>query len=272
MIENAMEVNAPVRAIEVMEDKLLVGGEFTQTAPQIMDGSVNQLNTRYLAYWNDEVENWETEFDGVYTKVNAIGDKDGTIVVGGEVSPPDYNGFEQPGVSFLVDNIWEDWTLYQSDTLEGDGLIHGFFNFNEDFYTYGDVFNKEVRAVEEFQNEVYFAGDFSEVSTGWGGSNGVAVNGIVRSPLTGVSAVEGNFITKQIQIYHSSGKLYVNYEALENKTALNIYNLQGQILQTINLQKGAAREIFDLTEMTDGMYVYQIINKDGQQSGKFAKF
>ena len=301
-IPNAMEVNAPVRAIEIIEDKLLVGGDFTQTAPQISDGSINQLNTRYLAYWNDEVENWEMEFDGDYAEVNTIGYFNEKIAVGGEVFPADPNNFDLPGVSFYENDTWNNWTLYQFNDA---GMIHGFFEFNEEFFAYGDVtntspvvisvgtynagfvglhtnttnglsggavFDKTVRAIEAFQGVAYFAGDFTEVSTGWGGSSGGTFNGLVNSPLDGITSSENISITKQIQIYHASEKLYVNYEDLQNNAALNIYNLQGQILKTFNLQAGAANEIFDLSDWTSGMYVYQIVNKEGQQSGKFAAF
>ena len=293
-IPNAMEVNAPVRAIEIIEDKLLVGGDFTQTAPQISDGSINQLNTRYLAYWNDEVENWETEFDGDYLEVNAIGFFDGKLLVGGEVG-------SEYSISTMITGLWNYGWFAQLDTIDGDGLIHGFFEFDDQFYVYGDIsnqpvigtftdgfvglynnstnswgdggafFNKTVRAIEAFEGEVYFTGDFTQVRTSWGG-NGEAFNGLVKSPLDGITSTNENLITKEIQVYHTSGKLYVKYEDLEEKANLNIYNLQGQILKTFNLQKGSANEIFNVPDWTSGMYVYQIVNQQGQQSGKFAAF
>ena len=136
----------------------------------------------------------------------------------------------------------------------------------------GAVFDKSVRATAVFQNYVYFAGDFNTVSSGGWGSGNVDFNGLTYSSLDGVTSVENNLITKQMQIYHSSGKLYVNYEDLENNADLNIYNLQGQILKTINLQEGTASEVFNLPEWTSGMYVYQIANEQGQQSGKFAAY
>jgi len=225
-----------------------------------------------------------------------LGYFDGQIAIGGKLSPPDYS-FDVQGISFFENDQWNNWALFQSDTLEGDGLIHGFFEFNDAFYTYGDVtnvgfivggqtynygfvglhttghagaiFDKQIRAIEAFQGNVYFAGDFSEVSTGWGGSNGGTYNGLVYSPLTGVSSTEDNLITKKIQVYHASQKLYVNYEDLEKEANLNIYNLQGQVLQTINLQEGSANEIIDLPDWSAGTYIYQIVNNQGQQSGKF---
>ena len=301
-IQNAMEVNAPVRAIELIDDKLLVGGEFTQTAPQIMDGSVNQLNTRYLAYWNDDIQNWETEFDGEYWSVNSIGYFNEKIYIGGEVIDAASGTFDDIGIGIFDGTQWNNWPIYQLDVPSGDALIHGFLNHNEQFYAYGDIsnqpfvgtyssgfvgletttsanglsggaiFDKSVRATAVYHEHVYFAGDFTTVGNGgWTGGNST-YNGLTYSALDGVTSTEGNFITKEIQIYHAAGKLYINYEDLENNAALNIYNLQGQMLKTINLQEGAANEIFQLPDWTAGMYVYQIVNEEGQQSGKFAAF
>ena len=290
-IYNALSVNAPVKKLEWIENALLVGGEFTQTAPTISDGSVNQLDTRYLAYWYQS--DWETGFNGDYPPVNAIGYFDGHLAVGGLVG-------DEYSLSVMTAGLWEYSWLAQLDAVDGDGLIHGFLEFDDQFFVYGDisnqplvgtytdgfvrlysnnpfgsadgaVFNKTIRAAESFQGEAYFAGDFTQVSTGWG-TNGGEFKGLVRSPLDGVSSSNENLITKEIQIYHASGKLYVNYEDLENQADLNIYNLQGQAIKTINLQKGAANEIFDLPEWAAGTYVYQIVNQQGQQSGKFAAF
>ena len=299
-IENAMEVNGPVRAIEVIENRLLVGGEFTQTAPQITDGSINQLNTRYLAYWDADLQNWETEFDGEYLPVNTIGYFNEKIYVGGAVEEA-YSSFDDVGIGIFDGTQWNNWSVYQLDIISGDALIHGFLEHNEEFFAYGDisnqpfvgtysdgfigletnfvnglgggaVFDKTVRAVAVFKDNVYFSGDFSSIQNGgWMGGNN-NFNGLAYSSLDGVTDVDENFITKQIQIYHAAGKLYVNYEELENKADLNIYNLQGQILKTINLQEGAANEIFDLPEWAAGTYVYQVVNEQGQQSGKFGAF
>ena len=61
----------------------------------------------------------------------------------------------------------------------------------------GAVFDKTVRAIEAFQGVAYFAGDFTEVSTGWGGSSGGTFNGLVNSPLDGITSSENISITNK---------------------------------------------------------------------------
>ena len=64
-------------------------------------------------------------------------------------------------------------------------------------------------------------------------------------------------------------KLVIRYENLGENTTLNTFNLQVQILESINLEKGNRDLEIGLSHWSGGMYVFQAINKDGKQTGKF---
>ncbi|MFT6320362.1 MAG: hypothetical protein ACJAT4_001287, partial [Granulosicoccus sp.] len=50
---------------------------------------------------------------------------------------------------------------------------------------------------------------------------------------------------------------------------LNLFNLQGQILRSINLPPGSQELEVGLSSWSGGMYVYQVVNEEGKQAGKF---
>ena len=73
----------------------------------------------------------------------------------------------------------------------------------------------------------------------------------------------------KIQIFNVENKLNIRYENLGENTTLNTFNLQVQILESINLEKGNRDLEIGLSHWSGGIYVFQAINKDGKQTGKF---
>ena len=94
---------------------------------------------------------------------------------------------------------------------------------------------------------------------------------MTKSPFTGEtnSVEEGVFEKNKIQIFNVENQLNIRYENLGKNATLNLFNLQGQILRSINLPPGSQELEVGLSSWSGGMYVYQVVNEEGKQAGKF---
>jgi len=291
-ISGAFAVNGPVRSLQNIDGHILVGGDFTKTAPDISDADINQLATMNLAYWFNN--NWDSGFDNALESVQTMmHGSDGKIYAAGSLEYENDLGIFNAG-------FWEFEMFEQLDASEGENRFHGFVEHNGTVYGYGDItpyislvfsrgfvrvggefggsigqwdglgalFDLSVRAAEVFQEEIYFAGDFTTISSS---STSSEFNGLAKSPFMGESnsVEEGFFVKNKIQIFNVENQLNIRYENLEKNTTLNLYNLQGQILKSINLLPGSQELEVGLSDWSSGMYVYQVVNNKGKQAGKF---
>ena len=288
-MDNVFTVNGPVRSIQNIDGYILIGGSFSETAPDISDINVNSFYTKNLCYCYNN--NWEIGFDDALESIEfTFHGSDGKIYTAGNLDHENDLGIFYAG-------IWEFDMFEQLDTDNGEDRFHGFVEHNETIYGYGDItpylgqvlshgfirvggedgssgkelgaqFDRSVRASEVFQQEIYFAGDFTTVNSSNANSN---FNGLTKSSFVeDVNSIEeGFFVKNKIQIFNVENKLNIRYENLGENTTLNIFNLQGQILESINLEKGNQDLEIGLSHWSGGMYVFQAINKDGKQTGKF---
>ncbi len=291
-IIDAFAVDGPVRSIQNIDGHILIGGDFSETAPNISDTNINQLSTKNLAYWYNN--NWEVGFDeGLESVETTFHGSDGKIYTAGRLEYENDLGIFNAG-------FWEFDMFGQLDEAEGENRVHGFVEHNGTVYGYGDItpyislvyslgfirvggefggstgqwdglgalFNKSVRAAKVFQEEIYFAGDFTTISSS---STNSEFNGLAKSPFIGESnsVEEGVFVKNKIQIFNVENQLNIRYENLEENTMLNVFNLQGQILKSINLPQGNQELEVGLSDWSSGMYVYQVVNDKGKQAGKF---
>ncbi|MFK8007249.1 MAG: T9SS type A sorting domain-containing protein [Saprospiraceae bacterium] len=277
----AFSVNGPVKDFLKLDGNLLISGDFTQTAPNNTDSIINKISTSNLVYWN-HYDNWVTGFNQEMDAVeNLFYGSDGKLYCTGLL-----NGEHNMGV--LKAGLWENIPFAHLDAFN-ENKVHGFFEMNEGIYSYGNIipifsmiysqgfigvggsltyggtFDKTVRAVEVFQDEVYFAGDFTQVS------NSSFFDGLVKSPFSTQSNIskEGIFVKNKIQIFNTENQLNIRYENLGKNATMNLFNMQGQILKSINLPQGSQELEVGLSSWAGGMYVYQVVNEAGKQAGKF---
>lgn len=291
-ISDAFAVNGPVQSLQNIDGHILIAGDFSETAPDISDANVTQLSTKNLAYWYNN--NWDAGFVNALESVQTtFQGSDGKIYTAGSLEYENDLGIFNAG-------FWEFDMFGQLDQDEGENRVHGFMEHNGTIYGYGDItpyislvysngfirvggefggstgqwdglgalFDKSVRAADVFQEEIYFAGDFSTISSS---STNSEFNGLAKSPFLGESnsVEEGVFVDNKIQIFNVENQLNIRYENLGENTILNLFNLQGQILKSINLPQGSQELVVGLFDWSSGMYVYQILNKKGKQAGKF---
>ena len=50
-ILDAFAVNGPVRSLIDKNGHLIVGGKYTETAPDILDVNINSMSTKNISYW-----------------------------------------------------------------------------------------------------------------------------------------------------------------------------------------------------------------------------
>lgn len=288
-IDDAFAVNGAVRSLQNINGHILIGGNFTETAPGLSNSNINSFATKNLSYWYND--NWETGFDdGLESVETTFYGSDGKIYSGGSLEYENDLGIFNAG-------FWEFSMFEQIGYAEGENRVHGFLEHNGSIYGYGDIqpffstiwskgfvvvggdfgfglgglgalFDKAVRTAEVFQDEIYFAGDFTTVQFS---NTNSEFNGLARSPFTGEtnSVKEGVFVKNKIQIFNAANQLNIRYEDIEDNTILNLFNLQGQILKSINLPQGSQELEVGLSEWSSGMYVYQVVNNKGKQAGKF---
>jgi hypothetical protein len=282
LFSEVFAVNGPVRDILKIDANLLISGDFTQTAPNNFDSTINKVSTSNLVYWNGQSKNWASGFNQEMDAVeNLFYGSDGELYCTGLI-----NGEHHMGV--LKAGLWDNVVFAHLDGFS-ENKVYGFFEINEGIYNYGNItpifsftysqgfigiggtttyggtFDKTVRAVEVFQEEVYFAGDFTQVS------NSSFFDGLVKSPFSTQSNIsqEGVFKKNKFQIFNVENQLNIRYENLGENATLNLFNLQGQVLRSINLLQGSQELAIGLSDWSGGMYIYQVVNDEGKQAGKF---
>ncbi len=287
-IYDAFAINGPVHTLTPVENRLLIGGEFTQTAPDITNSEINQIDTDYAAYWFGN--NWETGISGPHQPVSAMGRFEGDLYLGGSELEPN-------AVSIFVSGFWNNWHLRKLDSTDTETLVHGFVEYDQKYYAYGNILNEPivgtyskgfvqlvgqvggvwdgggalfdstVRACEVFGNHLYFAGDFTTSGISEGTFEGLAYSALGSIPSSNVEQ-ESN----PIKVFFANRQLHIEYENLSENTTLNLYNINGQLIDAITLNEGAAKIQQDVSELADGIYVYEISNPSIRTSGKLAMF
>lgn len=300
-IENGEIVNVPdvfsvdniVRDFAVWEDLLYVVGDFRHTSPYISHPNVIQYDVKYLAIWYDYL--W-LGGEELLHKISSIDTLNGGIFLTGQTSDL------QPAISGYYNGVWEMKNL----AIDGSvGIINGAFPHGTDnnfSVVFGDCeysttngiiniytewllpsyypcvkFDDEVRAGNFFKDNYYFAGEFTEVASGWGGVidevNGMVFSNLSSTPQTVIVSDEN--VQKEfskIGINSFNREVFVEYENLKQAAILNIFNINGQKIKTISLGKGTQEFSFSMNEVSQGYYFYNIKNEEFQQSGKLLFF
>ena len=130
-ILNAFAVNGPVRSLINKNGQLIVGGEYTETAPDVSDVNVNSMNTKNISYWYNN--NWTIVFDDALESIeNVFFGSDGKVYISGNLEyENDLGILEGGGFNYEM--------FQQLDADDGENRFHGFVEHNEAIYAYGDI-------------------------------------------------------------------------------------------------------------------------------------
>lgn len=282
---NSFGVDGEVRALQKSGFHILVGGDFLLTAPEVSHPDlVTQQETSYLAQWSAQQRDWVTGFEGGHVPVNAALINEGAIFVGGEVE----TGQMESPFSVHTAGVWVNTGYFDAS----NGMIHTICPYG-DYTVVGGEFiffegvvglwsdnltvvnsegepaintsvNGAVHACAEFQNKLFFAGDFSQASA-------TSVNRLAWTEFDlQTSSQENHF--QDLSIFMADNQLFVKDIALAEDATINLFDLQGRLVDNFEMNAGQDDYYFDLTDLPKGAYVYHLQNATGQASGKLVNF
>lgn len=273
--------DGPVYSIIPVLPHILVGGDFKKVY-QIKDNV--WLEVPNLAYFYRYAEGW-TPLQHQLPPVRSLSYFNGSVYTGHQLYFDSLQG-EYIGTNMLKAGLW----FPQAYVPAADSSIHGFLDIGGRLLTYGGffkydftfgwgaaVFEKEnidckayfladstVRAMEAFRGHIYVAGDFKALFYQ------PAFPGLARIQLPSVATHETD-ASIPVQVIATADQLLIRYEALEQPTRLNIFDLQGRLLAQEDLTAGMGKLMLPAdADWADGLYIWQLQNNDGRRAGKWA--
>jgi Secretion system C-terminal sorting domain len=281
--DGAFSVNGIVTDF-LWHDNLLVAGHFTETGTLTTDTSINHLEVNGLAYWepgNSVIPtNWDFGFTPIIQNIGTIAIEDGWLFVGSDSFDMDYF---YPNIAKLSAGIW-DYLFYQPFNFESPSVM-GFVTYEDVLFAYGNLgafsgvistgfvplvgggiiyrteINDVVRAAESFQGHLYVAGDFTQIFD-------KEYNGLAYTAFELLTPTEEPKPKNNIDVFASTSQIHVQYESLNENVEFSVYNLNGQLVEQTKLSQGSAEISISTQDWASGMYVFQIVGKETQQSGK----
>ncbi len=270
-INNAFSVDAPVRCFEAVNGKLLVGGDFMQTANLTSSNVINHLSVNYLAYWTGS--NWSSGFTGQHSAVHTIKLHDNKIYVGGKVSGPnaigiyDISGWTYFGLSPQGDNLVHQFVVFEDELYMVGGfsvtagiLGSGIFQFGEGGVTTVD---NTVSAACAFKGKLYFGGDFQQIGN-MPISNGLVATDMIPTDIE-YPTVE---LVRRIEVRYKGGRTFLYTERFKWPRMLQIFDIQGRLVRTLTLNKGGQTIPLNPLLPVKGVYVYRLIEEGSKETGK----
>lgn len=273
-----ISVDSTVRSIEQVGDYQLFGGDFTHTSVNSTSG--NQLMVNHLAYWY--YDDWLSGLPAGVPEVTATFAVDGYLLSGHSLNFGNLTNVLTTGI----------WLPVYSTEKYGDNLedgVRGFFAYDDKVYAYGNIqggnssygsgllaiypeyhqsegisiANGVVTAATGFKNDIYLAGNFTEL-------HGDPYPGMARIHLPSVPVAEPD-AGIPVEVTAASGRLILRYESLEKATILRLYDIQGRLMDEKTLSPGEMETAIDAAgNWPDGLYVWQLQNASGARSGKWA--
>ena len=271
---DVISVDSTVRCITRNGDYVLFGGDFTHTS--VNNPSGNQLTVNHMAYWY--YDNWHTEFTNQLPSITAAYIENGYVVCG--IQDP------QVVLFFNTAGIWNMFYGMHKYATNLEDAIRGFFRYGDYLYAYGNISggdfslgsglfkvwvelnqasavtiaNGEVWAAIGFQNSIYLAGNFDELH-GLPYPEGMAR---IQLPPVGV-----NDQTLPVEVIASAHNLRLQHDALAYTTQLEVFDLQGRLIDRQTLKPGDLETNIDAGQWSAGLYVWHLRNQSGAMSGKW---
>lgn len=268
-------VDAPVKCIRHVAGQLLIGGEFTQTAPN-SSNPVEKLNCNYLAYWDGY--GWTYGLNGPNSTVNTFLAHHGKLYVGGDLN-------DVYSLSTFELGVWNNYSY--GFAPRGNGMVEDFFIYNNELFAIGDFFfspfvgyygrsiasfssggislaDSSITAAAVFQDKVFVAGRFSNI-------DGQALNQVASSSFDGSSStvnVEDNI---QAKVFYHQDRIIIEFENDYPATTFRLLDASGRVVKTYIIEE---RQRFEIPtyDLSTGVYFYQLQNEKGKQSGKLGVF
>jgi len=279
-------VDGPVRVLEMVEEKLLIGGHFSMTAPLADSSLVDQVQVDNVTYW---VENEFIEIAGRdFNEILAAGYVQGELFLVDSLYDADFES-DVTRVHRFDENVWQERIMSDFFTIDGTvgvGKVSGFVGDGETVYIYGEImdlysligqtgfvdlngdkgvgFDAVVRAAVVFQDRVYFGGDFTRPEG----------DGLVSAAVEtgGGDATQDLELTQTFEVSAYDGKLHVSYKALDEDSVFSLYDYNGKIIDSFSLQKGESRITKSYAALKEGFCVYQIQKGNRMTAGKLSFF
>ncbi len=273
----AFSVDAPVKCIKQIAGQLLIGGEFTQTAPLCSD-QTQQLNVNYLAYWDGYY--WTNGFNGPNSMVNTFIEYNNQLYIGGNM----YDPFSMTNFNLGI------WNNYSGSFLpRGNGEIEDFFVFNDELFVVGDFdyspfigyygrsmasFSRgglsspdsSVTAGAVFQNQIYFGGRFSSI-------NGVTLNQLASSAFDPTSSNRPDLVKEDFaKVFYHQQRIVISFEKEQPNTVFNLMDATGKIVYSTTIPANNLRFEFPTSNLANGVYFYNLHSKERKQTGKLGVF
>ncbi len=286
-IPGVLSVNAPVHCLAQINNRILVGGDFTATAPGVDHEAVNSLEgINYLAYW--QYDSWVAGLYGNHDKVRAVAYHQGTLLVGGVGDPES----EMVSVSSLQAGFWQTILGFTNQEFENPG-IHAFLPMGDQILAVGEFFfapfgvgtfgtgaatlsawypesvegfanfDQSVNTAIEYKGEYFFGGKFTEV-------NGAAFGGIVKLAAT-VNGIADPNPHLDLNAFVQGDQLVIRYHDLDPSASLSLYNLNGQQLAQVDLEGASGEKNLWIGDYPAGTYVYRVLSGHQYQSGKVVR-
>ncbi len=284
-------VDASVYDIVDDGNQLYVSGNFMETATYSSNNLINQFQTENIATWgfdeNIGISNWIQAFDHeLETSIYRLFLPDTILYVGAS------DNINYSGLGMIEDSIWEYRNL---DLLipTDSSFINGFIKHNDFILVYGNIvyypivgvwsngiyvinatnslnsegatFNAGITAAESFQEQIYFAGDFTIVQ-------GQEFPGLVSTPFDGLVPIHETPDLPNFNVYASASEIHVQHQVLKEDVTFRVYNLSGQLINQKTLKAGTSASSMSTQSWVAGMYVYQLVGNGFQESGKLAVF
>lgn len=277
-IPNAFSVDAPVKCMKMINGQILIGGEFTQTAPNATDSTI-QINTNYLAFWDGN--KWTNGLYGNHGAVNTFTVFNNKLYVAGNanhITPLamldlgiwSYFGNLSPIISgemtefvqlgnklFLVGDFY--YTPQNSLDSYSQGLI-GVGQYGAYGITASD---SAITAAAVFQGEVYIGGSFTNI-------DGDNVNQLASSTLDNTSSshtVQNNLG----KVFHANQTIVLEQKEATNLKTFELYDISGKVVLTEQVSNTNRQEI-PTSHLAKGVYFYQWYNDKTRQTGKLGVF
>ncbi len=278
-VPGMFSVDDTVRSLAVYDDLLFVGGHFSLTSPGVNHPNVIQYEVDNYATWfaHQWIPGLANDFHSI-NLIEPIGDS--LYLIGPMIGGYDFMQIYYGG-SFLYTET-ACWVLND----DAPPLIHGYVQHNSKDYFYGNIdphlalnggglyhhigqfngaFDDQIRASANFNDQLYFAGDFTAAF-------GQPLNGLAYSSWGDETVeVEDNSYSEQnnIDFFVDQKQLWIKSAHGIHSSEVNIYTLSGQRVKSVRLDGQSRTSTIDLKEIPAGAYVFQISSPHFHKSSVF---
>jgi len=273
-------VNGPVNVMTTVEDRLLIAGDFSMTAPEADTSSVMRNKVDNVTYWTN---NTFFEVEGPdFNEINAAGYVDGRLFL---VDSTFQEEMDVARIHCLKAGLWDERIMIGNWGVDGmllPACVSGFLGDGETTYIHGEVmelwtlvnqagfvdlngskgvaFDGAVHSAIIFQDRIYYGGDFTHPE-----GSGLVSSAIETGSPDATLDLE---LTEAFKVYAANAQLHLSYEDLEGPAEFSLFNMNGRRVDSFTLKQGNYSMNKSYEELASGNYVYQIQKGGRMTAGK----